>query len=445
MTAALTVTDAGRALLADGQNRGVRAVTVTRIAIGDGTGAVDAGLAALRSERHSQAAGGTTAVPGRIALRADFAPDATYAVTEIGVFGRAGAAGAETLLAYWSSADAAGAAAAAVSGTNLVVAGQIDIANSAADVDVAPAVTVAIESVDDATTELSGKVELATLDEMRAGSDAARVGTAAGVRAAIDDRVPPASAEAPGKAEIATAGEADAGVDNERIVTPALVRRRLHRLPSATKQSRGLVRLATGAEAAAGENDAAALTPAQAKVLLDLLRNRVTELEERPQGMPIAVHRLANDFPAAILPGGDPGAWAPVLSGAIRVAAGSRVSVSALVRARGTFPVSSRVEVALEWSTDQAAWTQAFEPNVNTEIRGAGPRFNLGALTGRGHVLVGPRNDAGLVYVRFAARKYGTPTGLFVAGAPTGVNWGSGGENTGTQMALQEIPGAQTN
>ena len=132
----LRLNTAGKAALANAANRGTNAVRFTKLAIGSGQGrggADDDGRAALRHQRAAVAVGGTTEVAGQIALLGNFAPAASYDVTEVGLLGQVGS-GAETLLAYWSNAGQV--LARAVSGTRLAIAGALTVAAAAADVTV---------------------------------------------------------------------------------------------------------------------------------------------------------------------------------------------------------------------------------------------------------------------------------------------------------------------
>lgn len=143
MAHALRLTAAGRALIADGANTGAAAVRLTHLALGSGQGAEGAandGRAALRNERSRAAVSGAAAAAGQIAYRADFTPAETYSVTEAGLFGRVGASGGLTLLAYWT--DNGAALAAAVPGAALTVAGVLEIQAAEADVTVSVATTV---------------------------------------------------------------------------------------------------------------------------------------------------------------------------------------------------------------------------------------------------------------------------------------------------------------
>ena len=132
----LRITDAGRAALADGENRGTNAIRLTKMAIGDGSGpggSADDSRTALRNQRTVAALGGTTEVAGRIAVRGEFSPAAAYGVTELGLLGQVGD-GAEELYAYWT--DDGERLASTVANTRLVIAGSLDISPAAAEVTV---------------------------------------------------------------------------------------------------------------------------------------------------------------------------------------------------------------------------------------------------------------------------------------------------------------------
>ena len=209
MTAALTLTTAGAAAIADGANLGTAAVRFTRLALGSGTGSGDqSGRVALIEQRDVVVVTGSAATPQRIAIRGDFSPRIAYAVTEVGLFARAGDPfGAEFLAAYWVAADAAGAAAAASPNAALVVAGVVEIQAAAADITVTPGLDIAIgvppdviRESDLATVDAPGIVELATDVEAAAlaardravhpaslGHVLAGYQTTAGLAAALDD------------------------------------------------------------------------------------------------------------------------------------------------------------------------------------------------------------------------------------------------------------------
>ena len=132
------LTDAARDAIMDGDNRGTAAVQLTQMAIGSGMGpggAADDARTALRNEVARTAVGGTTQVAHRIAVEAAFTPDAAVDVTEVGVFARVGAGGAEFLFAYWTDGGRV-ASRAGGSGDRIVLAGVFDLQNSSADVNV---------------------------------------------------------------------------------------------------------------------------------------------------------------------------------------------------------------------------------------------------------------------------------------------------------------------
>ena len=173
-------TDAGRAALADAANVGTAALRLTHFAIGDGQGpggAADDSRAALRSERHRAAVAGTPATAGRIAFRADFMPDASYGITEAGVFGVAGdPAGPLTLYLYWS--DGGTEAGRAADGVTLATASVIEFQAAAADV--AVTVSPAIEfgdPPDEATESEFGLTRYADATEAGDATESARAVT----------------------------------------------------------------------------------------------------------------------------------------------------------------------------------------------------------------------------------------------------------------------------
>ena len=162
----LRLTDLGRAALADGTNRGTNAVRLTKMAIGDGQGpggAADDGRAALRNQRAVAALGGTTTVSGRIAVRGEFAPDAAYGVSELGLLGQVGA-GAEELYAYWT--DDGELLASTVDGTRLVIAGSLDVAPAAAEVSVTVDASISLgdPALSATVTALGGRLDTAETD-----------------------------------------------------------------------------------------------------------------------------------------------------------------------------------------------------------------------------------------------------------------------------------------
>lgn len=179
-------TDAGRAALAAAGHAGVAAVRLTHFAIGDGSGpggAADDARATLRNERHRAAIAGTPATAGRIALRADLTPDASYSITEAGIFGTAGdPPSASQLLLYWTDSGAAAGAAAA--GTDLALPAVIEFQNAAAEVAVTVGGNIVFGATEPATEAEFGSTRYATAEETGDSSVSARSVTPAGLHAA---------------------------------------------------------------------------------------------------------------------------------------------------------------------------------------------------------------------------------------------------------------------
>ena len=131
------LTAAGRAMIADGENTGTAAVSLTRLALGSGSaaaGAANDGKTALITQRDAVAVVGAVDAAGQVAYRADFRPAASYSITEAGLFGRVGAGGVEKMIAYWT--DGGTVLAAAISGAALTVSGVLAVQSAAADVTV---------------------------------------------------------------------------------------------------------------------------------------------------------------------------------------------------------------------------------------------------------------------------------------------------------------------
>ena len=140
----LQLTDAGRAAIADGANRGTAAVTFTAMALGDGRSAMgddDSARAALRNERVRENVVGTAPTPTRMALRATFLDSQEWQATEIGIFARIGA-GAEFLAAYCAVGAGDAALVGVTANTNVVVAAVLDLVSSPAEVAVTVSPTI---------------------------------------------------------------------------------------------------------------------------------------------------------------------------------------------------------------------------------------------------------------------------------------------------------------
>ena len=190
MTATLKLTTLGEAAIADGANVGLAALGFTKLALGSGTAAGDqSGRQRLITQRDIVSVTGSAATPSRVAIRGDFDPTVSYAVTEVGLFATAGdPAGPEFLCAYWVAPNAAGAVAAASHNAPLVVAGVVEITNSAADLTITPALNIAIgvpadvvRTTDQATTDKFGVTRLASDVEVQALASDTRVVTPGGL------------------------------------------------------------------------------------------------------------------------------------------------------------------------------------------------------------------------------------------------------------------------
>ena len=170
---ALALTAAGRAAVADADHVGTEAVTLTHLAFGDGlrpAGADDDARAALRSERDRIAVAGREAADGHVAVVADWTPTRAYAVAEIGLYATVDSAA--VLLAYGAVESAADAVARTAVGTRIVVALDVAVTSSAADLSVTLSPNVQFTAVADATTAVAGISRRATGAEAQAAAEA---------------------------------------------------------------------------------------------------------------------------------------------------------------------------------------------------------------------------------------------------------------------------------
>ena len=269
-------TDAGRAALADAANVGTAALRLTHFAIGDGQGpggAGDDGRAALRSERHRAGVSGTAAADGRIAFRADFTPDASYGISEAGVFGTAGdPAGPLTLFLYWS--DGGTVAGQAADGTALAVASVIEFQAAAADVAVTVGGTIEFgDPPEEATEGAFGLTRYASEAEARAGNSAVRSVTPRSLAAAAGSTIAGLVAGAVGDGTIyELRGDANGNLAVEERTQDAMTSAGImannaaivdlrQATRSATTGRSGVVELATTAETETGTDGTRAVTP----------------------------------------------------------------------------------------------------------------------------------------------------------------------------------------
>lgn len=172
------LTAAGRAMIADGENTGTAAVSLTRLALGSGSaaaGSANDGRTALITQRDATAVVGVVDAAGQVAYRGDFRPAASYSVTEAGLFGRVGAGGVEKMIAYWTAGGTP--LAAAISGAALTVTGVLVVQSAAADVTI---------TVDDSAPVNLGDPDLRESVEQNQRKDTAQDVLLAGLRSDLN-------------------------------------------------------------------------------------------------------------------------------------------------------------------------------------------------------------------------------------------------------------------
>lgn len=247
-TLALTITDAGRAAIVNATNTGAGPVVLSQIALGSATyAAPSTSQTALVAEVKRISTFGADVVADDIIhiTITDTSPD-IYTLGEFGIYTDTGA-----LFAVYSQT------------TPILEKGEQQLVLLSADILLTsvPPGSVTIGGAEfmlpPATTARQGVVELATVEEVQAGTDAARVVTPAGLASRT------ATEERHGLVELATATEVQAGTDTGRAVTPAGLSARF-----ATTDRRGLVELATSGEAAALADSTRALTAAALEAAL---------------------------------------------------------------------------------------------------------------------------------------------------------------------------------
>ena len=204
----ITITDAGLAEIVNAEQTGTGPVVLKEIAFGTGQYTPDASRKALASEfkRFDTIQGGATADNVVHVSISDESNDA-YTVYEVGVFTDKG-----TLFAVYSQNAAVIQKAA---GSQIMLALDIVLTNANPD-----SVTVGETNfvLNMATTEKQGIIELATANEVIAGSDAFRAVTPAGLKALTG------TTARKGLVELATDTEAIAGKSGGVVVTPYGVR-----------------------------------------------------------------------------------------------------------------------------------------------------------------------------------------------------------------------------
>lgn len=248
----LVVTDAGIAEVINAEADGTAPVKLTEIGLGTGKYTATGGQEALVSEfkRLDTVAGGAVGT-NIIHVTVTDDSDASYAVYEIGLYTESG-----TLFAVYSqSLPIIQKASAALMMLSLDIA-LTNLSNTSVtfgdtDFTMAPA-----------TTDNQGIAELATHEEVQAGTDDTRIVTPAGLKSAMDGRT--ASDSQTGLVELATAAEVQAGTDGGKAVTPAGLSSR-----TATEGRTGLAEIATQTEVDAGTDDSRIVTPKKLKAAMD--------------------------------------------------------------------------------------------------------------------------------------------------------------------------------
>ena len=192
----LQITSGGLLAIASGGGE-THAVRLTRIAIGSGRGpggAGDADRVALRTPRDSAAVvAGDASNVARLTGSAAIAPTGSYAVSEVGVFGRpvqSNGLGDEILLAFWTHPTTASAA--AVVGAAIVIAAAVDVRAGSASVSIAVPAQVSFPWPQ-SFMDLADTPDFLSLGLLRvaAGADAVEVAPAAEVAAQLAAAAPP--------------------------------------------------------------------------------------------------------------------------------------------------------------------------------------------------------------------------------------------------------------
>lgn len=250
----LVVTDAGIAEVINAEADGTAPVKLTEIGLGTGKYTATGGQEALVSEfkRLDTVAGGAVGT-NIIHVTVTDDSDASYAVYEIGLYTESG-----TLFAVYSqSLPIIQKASAALMMLSLDIA-LTNLSNTSVtfgdtDFTMAPA-----------TTDNQGIAELATHEEVQAGTDDTRIVTPAGLKSAMDGRT--ASDSQTGLVELATTAEVQAGTDISKAVTPKGLASR-----TATESRTGLAEIATQTEVDAGTDDSRIVTSKKLLAALEKL------------------------------------------------------------------------------------------------------------------------------------------------------------------------------
>lgn len=138
----------------------------------------------------------------------------------------------------------------------------------------------------DATTEQKGVAELATVDEVKAGTDTTRVITPSALVQALPDILTGIFKPNEGGTTNTVVQQITNTIAGDTHLTEEIAGSILEVLATsgyATETAAGIIRIATVAEATAGTSDTTAITPAKLKNQLDPVKNDLTSLGEDVQ------------------------------------------------------------------------------------------------------------------------------------------------------------------
>lgn len=315
----IIITNAGLAAIVNAEATGTDAVRITKIGLGSGRYTPDKAQTALQAEfkQLSVIEGGDTGDNTlHVAIRDD--SEDSYTIYEFGLYLEDGTLFAVTsqqtailqkvstsqaLLSVDIKFDGIDSASITFEGmtysfaaATTVNAGIVELATEEevlAGTDTQRAVTPSGLAKLLATDVRSGLIKTATADEAKAGADTSKAITAAALKAAVDARAATTEEAVAGSSdskfltpksilsvagstgkkglvELATEEETKAGTDTTRAVTPAGMKSAIDAsLSSATEEKAGTVRLATPDEAKIGTATGTAVSPASLKVAVD--------------------------------------------------------------------------------------------------------------------------------------------------------------------------------
>ncbi len=218
-------------------------------------------------------------------------------------------------------------------------------------------------AVPDASTETKGKVELATYDEVYAGTDEFRAVTPYGLKWALPALMPDADTSIKGKVELATSAETTTGTDAVRAVTPAGLKAALPILvPDAGTETKGRVELATGTETTTGTDAVRAVTPAGLKAALPtLVPDAGTETKGKVELATSAETTTGTDAERAVTPAGLKSALPTLVPSASTLTKGKVELATGTETSTGTDAVRAVTPAGLRYALPKMAKEEAFD------------------------------------------------------------------------------------